>query len=40
MAIANLSVKTDQRRCIMCDGTLEKANVGFICNDCKDKMRK
>ncbi len=40
MAISNLNIKTDQRKCIMCEGALEKSNVGFICNGCKDKMRK
>lgn len=40
MALVNIAVKTDQRRCIMCEGTLEKSNFGMICNECKDKMRK
>lgn len=28
------------KRCIMCEGDLEKANFGSICNTCRDKMRK
>lgn len=28
------------KRCIMCEGDLEKSNIGSICNTCKDKMRK
>ncbi|MEM7819619.1 MAG: hypothetical protein QXD48_02210 [Candidatus Aenigmatarchaeota archaeon] len=28
------------KRCIMCDGAIEKANLGNICNACRDKMRK
>jgi hypothetical protein len=39
MALTNLSVK-QQNKCMMCDGGMEKANVGNICNTCKDKMRK
>jgi hypothetical protein len=27
-------------KCLMCDGTLEKSNMGNICNICKDKLRK
>lgn len=26
--------------CLMCDGVLEKSNLGNICNMCKDKLRK
>ncbi|KHO48460.1 MAG: hypothetical protein QT00_C0001G0478 [archaeon GW2011_AR5] len=40
MAITNISVKSEQRKCIMCEGSLEKSNMGMICNDCRDKMRK
>jgi NAD-dependent SIR2 family protein deacetylase len=40
MAILNLQGKTGAQRCIMCEGSLEKANVGNVCNACKDKMRK
>jgi hypothetical protein len=28
------------KRCIMCEGDLEKANIGSICNACRDRMRK
>jgi len=27
-------------KCLMCDGVLEKSNLGNICNICKDKLRK
>lgn len=27
-------------KCLMCDGALEKSNIGNICNICKDKLRK
>jgi len=36
----NASVSREQRKCIMCEGSLEKSNMGMICNDCRDKMRK
>lgn len=32
--------KTSSKRCLMCEGDLEKANLSSICNVCKDKMRK
>lgn len=40
MALTNTAVKVSQNKCIMCEGALEKANVGMICNTCRDKMRK
>ncbi|MCX6815723.1 MAG: hypothetical protein NT120_02640 [Candidatus Aenigmarchaeota archaeon] len=27
-------------KCLMCEGDLERANTGSICNICKDKLRK
>jgi len=27
-------------KCLMCEGALEKSNMGNICNVCKDKFRK
>ncbi|GEM_PF-4479319 len=27
-------------KCLMCEGALEKSNMGNICNICKDKFRK
>lgn len=41
MAIVNLpanSSKQSTNKCIMCEGSMEKANTGMICNTCKDKM--
>lgn len=38
--MTNISIKLATNKCIMCDGAMEKANTGFICNTCKDKMRK
>lgn len=38
MAIAK--EKNAARKCIICEGVLEKANAGSICNPCKDKIRK
>jgi len=32
--------KVTTRKCIICEGLLEKSNAGSICNVCKDKMRK
>lgn len=32
--------KAASRRCIICEGALEKSNAGNICNPCKDKIRK
>ena len=37
--MTNLGIKTSNR-CIMCEGSLEKSNMGNICNTCKDKMKK
>ncbi len=28
------------QKCLMCEGALEKSNMGNICNTCKDKFRK
>ncbi len=27
-------------KCLMCEGQLEKSNLGNICNICKDKFRR
>ncbi|HLC76645.1 MAG TPA: hypothetical protein VJH04_00405 [archaeon] len=40
MAVNYNPTKTAPNKCIMCDGTLEKSNMGMICNACRDKMRK
>lgn len=40
MAIAVASEKQSRNKCIICTGTLEKANLGSMCNPCKDKIMK
>jgi Zn finger protein HypA/HybF involved in hydrogenase expression len=27
-------------KCLMCEGDIERSNVGNICNSCKDKLNK
>jgi hypothetical protein len=38
--MAVLKEKPGPRRCIVCEGALERSNIGNVCNQCKDKMRK
>lgn len=40
MAIISKERLVGRPKCIMCSGDLERANVGSICNGCKDKMHK
>jgi len=28
------------KKCVVCDGNMEKSNLGNICNACKDKMKR
>ncbi len=38
--MAVIKEKLTARKCIICEGHMEKSNAGSICNVCRDKMRK
>lgn len=39
MAMALLKEKV-AKKCAICNGEMERANVGIICNQCKDRFKK
>lgn len=40
MGILSIDDKLIAGRCAMCGGKLERAALGYICNGCRDSMRK
>ena len=40
MAILSAEENTLPGKCAMCSGKMERSNIGYICNTCKDTMRK
>ena len=40
MAISGtMAAMFKKNKCIVCDGELEKSNIGIMCYACKDRMR-
>ncbi|MBI4018080.1 MAG: hypothetical protein HY368_00550 [Candidatus Aenigmarchaeota archaeon] len=39
MALGSLEDKPVPGKCAMCGGKLERAALGYICNQCRDSMR-
>ena len=40
MALLAAEERSASGKCAMCGGKLERANIGFICNACKDSIRQ
>lgn len=40
MGLVSVDEKVILGRCAMCGGKLERANLGYLCNTCRDGMRQ
>lgn len=40
MALLAAEEKPASGKCVMCGGKMERGNLGFICNTCKDNIRQ
>ena len=37
-SVMRVSLRAKKSRCIVCEGELEKSNVGMMCHSCKDRL--
>ena len=38
MALVGIVKEGPRNRCILCTSSIEKANIGSMCNSCKDRL--